>query len=185
METNVNRSRPSASNLDLPLRRQLPRQSAKTAADAYWPVRARRSLPTTALRNAQRPVAQDAITQILIDDLTKVTDAWQAFQTTRARDGVYEFLQVIYDIGRRWKLENRVLEFSRLLLVSHPHFITMQAEAYAVLLFCAGQFDAKARSSWSRVLRVAEAHGATTIQAFAKEHGGINKIAALFWEIGK
>ena len=43
--------------------------------------------------------------------------------------------------------------------------------------------DAKTRSTWSRVLRVAEANKATSIQAFVKERGGINQVAAMFWEV--
>ena len=61
----------------------------------------------------------------------------------------------------------------------------MYAEALGVLIVCAGQTDAKARSRSSRVLRVAEAHKAKSIQAFVKLHGGLNEVAAMYKKLRK
>jgi hypothetical protein len=116
-------------------------------------------------------------------DLTRVAAAWRRYQSTLSRDGVYGFLDTVYGVGKRWKAERRVAEYCRRALKLHPAPTPMYAEAYAVLLFCAGQAEAKTRSKWSRLLRVAEAKNATSIQAFVKKRGGINNVAASFWEI--
>ena len=69
---------------------------------------------------------------------------------------------------------------SRLMLGLKRNQIRMKPEPFAVLLYCAGADDAKDRSKFSRVLRVAEAHKATSVKVFAKKHGGINKVAEMF-----
>ena len=61
----------------------------------------------------------------------------------------------------------------------------MYAEPFGILLFAACDVDAKTRSTWSRVLRVAEAYNAKSIQAFVKKRDGINQVAAMFWEIAR
>jgi hypothetical protein len=92
-------------------------------------------------------------------------------------------LQQIFEIGQRWKREKRVSEYCRLALKLIDDPPPMYAEAFGVLIVCAGQTDAKARSRWSRVLRVAEAHKAQSIEAFIKGHGGMNEVAARFKDL--
>jgi hypothetical protein len=94
-------------------------------------------------------------------------------------------LQQIFDIGLRWKRENRILEYCRLALKLIDDPPPMHPERFSVLIVCAGQTDAKARSRWSRVLRVAEAYKAKSIQAFVKCRGGLNEVAAMYKKLSK
>jgi hypothetical protein len=123
--------------------------------------------------------------QIVIDDLRKVTQAWRRYRSSGDRDRVYPLLQQIFDIGKRWKREKRVSEYCRLALKLIDDPPPMYAEAFGVLIVCAGQTDAKARSRWSRVLRVAEVHKAKSMQAFVKRNGGLNEVAAMYKKLGK
>jgi hypothetical protein len=176
---------PTASNPEAPLRRSFPRRpiNQKPSA-AYYPIRPTRPVESGKPRLAPRTTRPEPI-QVVKDDLARVAEAWHRYQSTRSRDGVYGFLDTIYEIGRRWNAENHVAEYCRWALKIQPASVPMYAKAYAVLIFCAGQVDDKARSKWSRVLRVAEAQNATSIQAFVKDRGGINKVAAMFWEIAE
>ena len=66
----------------------------------------------------------------------------------------------------------------------------MRVEPFAVVIRCTStpdKVDGKTRSKWSQALRVAEAFKArdTSIQAFIKGQGGINKCAARVGEIAK
>jgi hypothetical protein len=110
------------------------------------------------------------------------------YRSTRIRDAVYELLQQVYETGLKWKRANRISEYSRLALKLIENPPPMYAEPFAVLLVCAGvragPNDAKARSTWSRVLRVAEAHKAKSIQAFVKRQGGMSEVAVMFKKLG-
>jgi hypothetical protein len=125
------------------------------------------------------------MTEAVKKDVQVVAHAWRKYRSTRLREAV----QQVYDIGRKWKRERRVSEYCRLALKLIDDPPAMYAEPYAVLLVCAGvsagQNDAKARSRWSRVLRVAEAHRAKSIGAFVKRYGGLNEVAAMYKRISK
>jgi hypothetical protein len=113
-------------------------------------------------------------------DLAQMTEAWRKYKSTRVRDGVYILLDQAYKIALRWKRERCAKKNSRLMLKLQDDPIDMKPEPFAVLLYCAGVVDPKDRSKFSRVLRVAEAHKATSVRGFAKKHGGINKVAEMF-----
>jgi hypothetical protein len=172
---------PAASNPDASLQRSFPRAAVNQRfPGAYYPITPKRPIDLAKQRPySTRPEPID----IVKDDLARVAAAWRRYQSTRSRDGVYGFLNTVYGVGKRWKAENRVAKYCRLALKLQPAPTPMYAEAYAVLLFCGGQVEAKTRSKWSRLLRVAEAKDAASIQAFVKKRGGINNVAATFWEI--
>jgi hypothetical protein len=123
------------------------------------------------------------------NDLEVVVLAWRKYRSTRITDAVYPFLQQVYETGLKWKRANSVSEKCRLALKLIEDPPPMYAEAFAVLLVCAGVCtgpnDAKARSRWSRVLRVAEAHKAKSIGTFVKRSGGLNEVAAMYKQLGK
>jgi hypothetical protein len=118
--------------------------------------------------------------QLVEADLARVLEAWKQYQSTRARAGVYILLDQVYEIGLRWKKDDCPKKYSSLMLKMQHDPIDMKPEPFAVLLYCAGVVDAKDRSKFSRVLRVAEAHKATSVKAFAQKRGGINKVAEMF-----
>jgi hypothetical protein len=165
-----------------PLRRQRNSRQSRGSNDRHWPTRRRRSLATDRARTALRSPHLGP-NQIVIDDLRRVIHAWRKYKSSGHRSRVYSFLQQVYETGLRWKRANRVSEYCRLALKLIEDPPPMYAEAFGVLIVCAGQTDAKARSRWSRVLRVAEAHKAKSIQEFAKRIGGLNSLAAMYNEL--
>jgi hypothetical protein len=159
-----------------------PQPFRRKSSDAYFPVRGKRSVPKDFPRAAQSPTHRGQI-DVVKEDLAEVVEAWSKYRSTHSRDAVYPLLDKIFGIGKRWKVEKRVSEYSRLAVELKQTPVRMYAEPFGILLFVACDVDAKTRSTWSRVLRIAEANHATSIQAFVKQRGGINQVAAMFWEI--
>jgi hypothetical protein len=185
MEANVSkRNPPSAAISGAQPKPTSPQPPRGKFSDAYFPVRGKRSVPSGSQRKTQSPTRRDPI-DVVKEDLAEVAEAWSKYRSTHSRDAVYPLLDKIFGIGKRWKADNRVSEYSRLAVELKQAPVRMYAEPFGILLFAACDIDAKTRSTWSRVLRVAEANRATSIQAFVKERGGINQVAAMFWEIAK
>jgi hypothetical protein len=183
MEENVTRRRQQpALNQDAPLKRPIAQLPRRKSSDAYFPIRQKPSVPPEHPRTAQSPTLRGPI-KVVKDDLAEVAEAWNKYRTTHSRDAVYPLLDKLFEIGKRWKAEHRVSEYSRLAVEVKQTPVRMYAEPFGILIFAACDVDAKVRSTWSRVLRVAEANNATSIQAFFKKRGGINQVAAMFWEV--
>jgi hypothetical protein len=183
MEANVSkRYPPSAAISGAQPKSASPQPPRRKSSDAYFPVGQKRSVPKGFPRAAQSPTHRGQI-DVVKKDLAGVAEAWRKYRSTHSRDAVYPLLDKIFGIGKRWKTENRVSEYSRLAVELKQAPVRMYAEAFGILLFAACDVDAKTRSTWSRVLRVAEAYKATSIQMFVKNQGGINQVAAMFWEI--
>jgi hypothetical protein len=163
-----NSGHPTAQNDKVLTPQLILRTPEKKPFGGHWP----KSLPA-----ASRPDPAQSVKT----ELAQMTEAWRKYQSTRARDGVYILLDQAYKIGLRWKENHCAKKNSRLMLKLQDDPICMKPEPFAVLLYCAGVVDAKDRSKFSRVLRVAEAHEATSVKAFAKRHGGINRVAAMFF----
>jgi hypothetical protein len=176
-----NPRQPAPSNPEAPVQRSFHEAPVNQKFPAaYRPITLKRPVDRAKPRpRSTRPGSIDVVKA----DLARVAAAWRKYQSTRSRDGVYGFLDTVYGVGKRWKAEDHVAEYCRRALKLQPAPTPMYAEAYAVLLFCAGQVEAKTRSKWSRLLRVAETGNAPSIQAFVKKQGGINSVAAMFWEI--
>jgi hypothetical protein len=183
MEANVSkRYPPSAAISGAQPKPASPQPPRRKSSDAYFPVREKRSVPTGFPRTTQSPTHQGP-DKVVKDDLAEVAEAWSKYRSTHSRDAVYPLLDKIFGIGKRWKAENRVSEYSRLAVELRQMPVRMYAEPFGILIFAACDVDAKARSTWSRVLRIADANHATSIRAFVKKRGGINRVAAMFWEI--
>jgi hypothetical protein len=172
MEANVSkRYPPSATISGAQPKPPNPQPPRRKSSDAYFPVKEKRSVPTRFPRTTQSPTHRDPI-DVVKADLAEVAEAWSKYRSTHSRDAVYPLLDRIFGIGKRWKVEKRVSEYSRLAVELKQAPVRMYAEAFGIILFAACDIDAKVRSTWSRVLRVAEANTATSIQAFVKEQGG-------------
>jgi hypothetical protein len=123
-------------------------------------------------------------------DLGEVEKAWRRYQGTHDRDAVYGYLAAVYKVVAKWKREQRAWKSAGLALKLQGDTTTIRVEPFAVLIRCTStpdKVDGKTRSKWSRVLRVTEAFKGqdTSIKAFIKGEGGINKCAARVREIGK
>ena len=185
MEANVNRRRqPRTANQDAPFKGPFPQPPHRNSSDAYFPFpfRPKRPVPTGLPQAARSPTHRDPI-DVVKEDLAEVAEAWSKYRSTHSRDAVYPLLDKIFGIGKRWKAENRVSEYSRLAVELKQEPVRMYVEPFGIILFAACDVDAKTRSTWSRVLRVAEAYNAKSIQAFVKKRDGINQVAAMSWEI--
>jgi hypothetical protein len=115
------------------------------------------------------------------EQLVRVSDAWDKFQDSRDRDGVYVFLKSVYSTvldhqgnRRTRKLVRRAAEFSGLPLESN-------AEPFAAIIRCTSEqsVDIRTVSKWSRALRYAayRKRAPRHLRRFIKRLGGINACA--------
>ena len=118
------------------------------------------------------------------DELAMVRSAWIGYQSTRARDSIYEYLTAVFQIVARWKKQRRAKASSHLALRA-----TMQRgairidEPFATVICCTSdpcKVDAKTRNKWARALRYAERFKPDnqSLAQFIKNEGGINECAA-------
>jgi hypothetical protein len=103
---------------------------------------------------------------------------------------VYGYLTAVYGLVTKWKREYRAWKSAGLVLKLQNDTLSMRVEPFAVVIRCTSdpeKVDGKTRSKWSRALRVADAFKGrgTSIKAFIKGQGGINKCAARVREIAK
>ena len=90
----------------------------------------------------------------------------------------------------KWKREQRAWKSAGLALKIQGDTTSMRVEPFAVVIRSTSdpaKVDAKTRSKWSRALRAAEAFKGrdTSIKAFVKGLGGINKCAATVRKISE
>ena len=113
--------------------------------------------------------------------LEKVCDAWNEFQTSRARDGVYGYLETVYAVVEHYKARrktNRLLRHA-FKLAGLPFDENADPFTAVIRCTCDGGVDNKTISKWSRALRyvayceVPQAR----LKKFMKEAGGVNPCA--------
>ena len=114
------------------------------------------------------------------DDLAEGRASWKAYQSTRKRVAVYEYLTAVFKIVARWKEQRRSKAKSHQALKATGHRTTIRSlEPFAVVILCTSDpriVDVKTRSKWSRVLRYVEQFKpeAESLAKFTKRLGGIN-----------
>ena len=113
--------------------------------------------------------------------LGKVCDAWNEFQTSRARDGVYGYLGAVFAIVEHYKARRKTRKLSRHAFKLAGLAFEENAEPFAAVIRCTcdHRVDNKAISKWSRAIRyVAYCEvPSTALKAFMKQAGGINPCA--------
>jgi hypothetical protein len=148
-------------------------------AIAVSPVRYFRIAPETHIRRIGGPHSS-----AVGDDLAQARIAWKEYQSTRKRDAIYDYLQVVFRIVRRWRKEHRAKASSHQALRTTGRANSVRnAEPFAVVNFCSSdrnKVDAKTRSKWSRALRFCERFkpDIQSLGQFIKSQGGINECAA-------
>jgi hypothetical protein len=55
--------------------------------------------------------------EALDEDLTRLTGAWAALQSSRARDSVYDFLTVVHDLVDWWTVDGKDKSRARRILI--------------------------------------------------------------------
>jgi hypothetical protein len=124
-------------------------------------------------------------TKVVQLELARVKKAWIQYQPTRDRDGVYIYLQAVFDLFSKWKEQrDTIAEFHRA-FGSANHNTQIPAEPFSALIFCTSdreKVDDRTRCKWSRALRYAASsrRRAEPLKKFIKRLGGINECASRF-----
>jgi hypothetical protein len=115
-------------------------------------------------------------------DLQNLEDLWKSVQSTRRRSAIYDYLIMLDDVARKWRLRRRVKA-----LVRHAQAFTgekedTKAEMYSTLMRATTDADVKTVSKLSRVLRYCEAFNTQDehLRLFIKRAGGLNDCAAAY-----
>lgn len=122
-------------------------------------------------------------TQALHRDLEHLERIWIDVQGTRQRDAVYRYLRGVYQLVRRWKIRGQPrLLVRRTLEFAGDDHNEIQSEAFATVIRCTAQVDAKTRSKFSRVLRYVDRFNRRNLpfKQFIVDHGGLNGCASRF-----
>ena len=124
--------------------------------------------------------------QALKVNLERLESAWDDYQSSRDRDGIYGYLTAVYDLVMWWKHYNIDREYARravVLKTGQP--VDHVPEPFAALILCTADpsnVDYRTRSKWSRALRYAAKFKkpSESLTSFVKRKGGINACAARF-----
>jgi hypothetical protein len=113
--------------------------------------------------------------------LEKVVHAWGDFQSSRARDAVYGYLENVFEMVMHYKARRKTkkllrhaFEFAEL-----PFDRNADPSTAVIRCTCADRADSKTISKWARALRYA-AHcnvPRTRLKMFMKKAGGVNACA--------
>jgi hypothetical protein len=116
-------------------------------------------------------------------ELEKLRVVWRQVQRARQRDGVYEFLEAVYNVVSRF---NRAGDGRKLLRKLHrlDHRLKRIHEPYSAVIHYATAYtvDNRTRSKWSRLMRFADQTKKRTdlLDDFIRRNGGINACAARY-----
>ena len=143
------------------------------------------SLPKVLLppwRNKIKEIDKPRHPELVLED---VRDAWQDLQLNRARDAIYDYLQVVFLLIANWDERGQTKDRVARLAKVHGLSPAMAHEPFSVIIYCTSDadiVDAKTRSKWSRVLRYVQRFNRTNkgLKMFIKNKGGINACASRF-----
>ena len=113
--------------------------------------------------------------------LKKVSAAWDEFQTTRARDAVYGYLEAVFAIVEHYRTRRRTNNLVRHAFEFADQPLDKNADPFTAVIryTCDGQADNKTISKWARALRYVARYKKpwTPLKAFMTEAGGVNACA--------
>ena len=136
------------------------------------------------LRRANHEAIADTPNARLRRRLEKVRNAWNEFQSNRARDAVYPYLAGVAAIVEHYKARRRTKSLLRGAFDFADLPFAKRADPFTAIIRCTcdRSLDNKTISKWARALRyVAYCEvPSTRLKAFMKEAGGINASAARF-----
>jgi hypothetical protein len=116
-------------------------------------------------------------------ELARAKGAWSIYQSTRDRDGVYIYLQAVFDLVSKWREQGDSTGTTSRVFVQANHNRLIPVEPFAAAVFCTSdpeKVDDRTRGKWSRALRYAASAKAKTesIRKFIKREGGVNECAS-------
>lgn len=119
-------------------------------------------------------------------NLEPLEDAWEDYQSSRDRNGVYRYLSAVFELVSWWRRYDIAETYARratCLKAGRP--VDHVPEPFAAIILCTADLskvDYRTRSKWSRALRYAAKfkRRKVPLSEFMKHRGGINKCAARF-----
>ena len=113
--------------------------------------------------------------------LEKVSNAWDEFQASRARDAVYGYLETVFGIVEHYRTRRRTNKLLRHAFEYADQPFDKGTEPFTAVIrcTCGGDADNKSISKWARALRYAglRRKPGTPLKAFMTEAGGVNACA--------
>jgi hypothetical protein len=121
----------------------------------------------------------------LDEDITRLTGAWAELQSSRARDSVYEFLTVVFDLVDWWKVDGKDKSRARRILIRQGIKPPEVTEPFGAVIVAAAHptiLDKRMVSKWSRVLRYVAKYKnpSEPLNKFLKRNGGLNACAGRY-----
>jgi len=118
------------------------------------------------------------------NDLDKAKAAWNL--RPGCKDRIWRYLQVVFDIGQRWKKEGNGIRYQRLMLRTAKVDLGKRLLGrFRVVVYCSSdpktESDFRVRNKWVQWLEVAseEIEESQTFKDFVKERGGSISAAPL------
>ena len=124
--------------------------------------------------------------QALKVNLERLQDAWEDYQSSRDRDGVYGYLSAVFELVTWWARYDIAKEYAhRAMCVKAARPVEHVPEPFAAIIFSTAdpqKVDYRTRSKWSRALRYAAKfkRRREALASFMKRKGGINRCALRF-----
>jgi len=116
--------------------------------------------------------------------LEKICDAWNDFQSSRARDAVYGYLAPVLAIVDHYKVRRKTNKLLRYAFEFADLPFNKNVDPFTAIIHCTsdGNVHGKMISKWARALRyVAHSKAPETgLKTFMKKAGGVNACAALY-----
>ena len=141
------------------------------------------SVPRPLFRANHKAIADTPETR-LRRRLEKVCDAWDEFQTSRARDAVYPYLAAVAGIVEHYKVRRKTKTLLRHACKFAGLPFDKDADPFTAVIrsTCDRSVDNKTISKWARALRYVAYCKVPRgrLKAFMKEAGGVNACAARY-----
>jgi hypothetical protein len=114
----------------------------------------------------------------------KIRDVWNRFQTSRARDAVYAYLEAVFAIVEHYKVRRRTTRLRRYAFKFANLPLNDSSDLFTAVIHCTcdDNADSKTISKWARALRyVARCKvSPTQLKTFMKGADGVNACASLY-----
>jgi hypothetical protein len=113
-------------------------------------------------------------------NLERLKGEWDNYQASRDRDGIYRYLESVFQLVEWWVYERRAQERAQQALRLQKPPVPKIVDPFAAVIFCTAnpeKVDFKTRSKWARLLRYANVYKDLDepLSSFVRRRGGINK----------
>jgi hypothetical protein len=141
-------------------------------------------IPIAIWRSHYHKTGEETPEAALTRRLEKIRDAWNDFQSSRARDAVYGYLAPVLAIVEHYKVRRKTNKLLRYAFEFADLPFDKNANAFSAIIRCTSDntVGGKMISKWARALRyVAHSKAPETgLKTFMKKAGGVNACADLY-----